>query len=203
MLSLDYLPRAARSLALAGALGLAGCQSSLPLVSGSGDVVYGDPSAVENVTNEFGSTDLQRLAESMTASLLQSPALAGRPTVSLDPVLNKTSEYIDTGTIMLRIQTALVNSGKVRFVASHAEMDTAVRELQRQNQSGLYKAKGRARTGQMEGAQFRIEGEISSIVKRSSSIKDVYYVMTLKLFDAESGVIEWQDQAELRKSSRL
>jgi uncharacterized protein (TIGR02722 family) len=193
-------------LALCAALTLTGCPTnppvSQPTVSFARQVSYGDSKAVETVTNEFGSTDLQMIAEKMVGSLLEDPVLTGRPTLTLSTVRNKTSEYIDTKAIMNSIQTALVKSRKVRFVRSNDEMQAGVDELQRQNQSGLYKAQGRAKVGNMTAAKYTLEGEIISIVKQSASTKDVFYKMTLKLYDVEEGSIEWQEEKEIRKTSR-
>lgn len=187
---------------VSSALLLAGCQTMQPTVDSSSGVSYGDAKAVETVSNEFGSTDLQMIAEKMTGSLLESPVLTGRPTLTLAPVRNKTSEYIDTKSIMNTIQTRLVKSGKVRFTRSMDEMQPGVEELQRQNQSGLYKNQGRAKMGNMVGAKYALEGEIGSIVKRAGGVKDVYYKMTLKLYDVQEGTIEWQEEKEIRKTTR-
>ncbi|MGV8893865.1 MAG: penicillin-binding protein activator LpoB [Burkholderiaceae bacterium] len=185
-------------------LTLTGCPSlSQPSVSFSRQVSYGDSKAVETVTNEFGSTDLQMIAEKMVGSLLEDPILANRPTMTLAAVRNKTSEYIDTKSIMNSIQTAMVKSHKVRFTRSNDEMQAGVDELQRQNQSGLYKTQGRAQIGKMRAAKYTLEGEITSIVKRNAGTKDVFYKMTLKLYDVEEGSIEWQDEKEIRKTSKL
>ena len=163
---------------VAGTLALAGCQNlSTPTVRFDRQVNYGDTKAVELVTNEFGSSDLQMIAEKMTGSLLETGIFQGRPTVTISTVKNKTSEYIDTTNVMNSIQTSLVKSGKVRFVRSINEMQQGVDELQRQNQSGLYK-------------------------QNTTATKDVYYKFTLKLFDVEEGTIEWQDEKEIRKTSK-
>ncbi|MCW5258648.1 penicillin-binding protein activator LpoB [Verminephrobacter aporrectodeae] len=198
--------RSARILALAAiTLALAACQStdlSSPTVRFDRQVDYGDAKAVELVTNEFGSTDLQLIAEKMTGGLLETGIFQGRPTVTISTVKNKTSEYIDTTNVMNSIQTALVKSGKVRFVRSISEMQAGVDELQRQNQSGLYKQGSTAKIGQMTAAKYSMEGELSSIVKQSSNTKDVYYKFTLKLFDVQEGTVEWQDEKEIRKTSK-
>jgi uncharacterized protein (TIGR02722 family) len=185
-------------------LTMSGCQTKLsqPTVSFARQVSYGDNKAVETVTNEFGSTDLQMIAEKMVGSLLEDPALANRPTMTLTGVRNKTSEYIDTKSIMNTIQTALVKSKKVKFTRSNDEMQTGVDELQRQNQSGLYKSQGKAKIGNMQAAKYSLEGEIVSIVKQNATTKDVFYKMTLKLYDIEEGSIEWQDEKEIRKTSK-
>jgi penicillin-binding protein activator len=165
-------------------------------------VNYGDAKAVELVTNEFGSTDLQMIAEKMTGSLLETGIFQGRPTVTISTVKNKTSEYIDTNNVMSSIQTSLVKSGKVRFVRSIGEMQAGVDELQRQNQSGLYRQSTTAKIGNMTAAKYTMEGELTSIVKQNANTKDVFYKFTLKLLDVQEGTIEWQDEKEIRKTSK-
>lgn len=187
----------------AGALSLllAACATQSPTVSGN--VAYGDAKAVELVTNEFGSTDLQAIAEAMARSLAQSVAGAKtKPTVTIAPVRNKTSEYIDTKSITDSIRVQVLKSGTMRFMTDIEGMQNQTDELIRQNQSGLYKKSSTAKVGQMEGAKYRIEGNITSIVKQSSSVKDVYYKFSLILTDVESGSIEWADEKEIRKTSK-
>ena len=167
-------------------------------------VRYGDAKAVETVNANYGSTDLQMIAEAMTRSLLQSKAISGSkdaPIVTLADVKNKTSEYIDTRVITDKIRTQLMKSGQVRFAVSVSEMQNQTDELKRQNQSGLYKNSTIAKTGNMQGAQYRIEGSIASIVKSTKDVKDVYYVFNLNLINNESGLLEWADEKEIRKTS--
>lgn len=185
------------------ALGLGGCATTSPEVS-SGPVKYGDAKAVETVTNEFGSTDLQTIAESMARSMLQSRPVTQsreRPLVTIAEVKNKTSEYIDTRAITDSIRAQLLKSGAVRFAVDINAMQNQTDELIRQNQTGMYKKSKSKKIGQMEGADFRVEGNITSIVKRTSDIKDVYYKFSLMLVNVESGVIEWADEKEIRKTS--
>ena len=205
-ISMNFSPVLRKALLLACAaatLALAGCQSlSSPVVRFDRQVNYGDAKAVELVTNEFGSSDLQMIAERMTGSLLETGIFQGRPTVTISTVKNKTSEYIDTTNVMNSIQTSLVKSGKVRFVRSINEMQAGVDELQRQNQSGLYKQGTTAKVGQMTAAKYQLEGELTSIVKQSNATKDVFYKFTLKMFDVQEGTIEWADEKEIRKTSK-
>lgn len=184
------------------ALLLSGCATKSPTLS-SGNIEYGDSKAVETLTNEFGSTDLQTIAESMASSLLQAPVLAAksRPLVTVAEVKNRTSEYIDTKSITDSIRSKLLKSGLVRFAVDTSAMQTQVDELTRQNQTGLYKKSKSKKMGNMEGADFRIEGNITSIVKRAGDVKDVYYKFSLQLVDNESGVMEWADEKEIRKTS--
>ena len=185
-------------------LTLAACETTVssPVVRFQRQVNYGDAKGVELVTNEFGSTDLQMIAEKMVGSLLETGIFQGRPTVTVSTVKNKTSEYIDTTNVMNSIQTQLVKSGKVRFTRSIQEMQAGTDELQRQTQSGLYKQKTQAKVGQMTAAKFSLEGELTSIVKQNNNTKDVFYKFTLKMFDVEEGTIEWAEEKEIRKTSK-
>lgn len=167
-------------------------------------VRYGDAKAVETVNINYGSTDLQSIAEAMTRSLLQTRVISGSkdaPTITVAEVKNKTSEYIDTRVITDKIRTQLMKSGQVRFAVNINEMQNQVDELKRQNQTGLYKNSTISKTGNMEGAKYRIEGSISSIVKQTKDVKDVYYVFNLNLINNETGLLEWADEKEIRKTA--
>jgi uncharacterized protein (TIGR02722 family) len=171
---------------------------------GSG-VSYGDSKAVETVTTDLGSTDVQTTAEKMTQSMLQTPLMQGiiskRGLIMASPVANKTSEYFDTKLITDTILTQLQKNG-VRYVIAGDEMQNQTDELIRQNQSGLYKQSSVAKVGNMQGAQYRIDGSVSSIVKKNANMKDVYYKVNMRLIEIESGIVEWSEEKEIRKTLR-
>ena len=183
--------------ALAAALGaalLAGCATE--------KTRYGDARATETLTNEFGSTDLQLMAESMARSMSQAPVIAAAnlPVVTVQEVRNKTSEYIDTRAITDSIRSELQKGGKVRFAVDSAGMGQQTEELKRQ-QSELYAKEHAAEMGRMVGAQYRLEGNIMSIVKQVKETKDVYYKLNLQLWNIRNGLLEWSDEKEIRKTT--
>jgi uncharacterized protein (TIGR02722 family) len=167
----------------------------------SKQVRYGDAQAVETVNTQFGSTDLQMMAESMTRSLLQSPIISNsnQPIVTVQEVRNKTSEYIDTRAITDSIRSQLSKSGRVRFAVDEADMQRQIGELQRQ-QSEYYEKNQAAEIGRMVGAGFRLDGNIVSIVKENKKVKDVYYKFSLQLWNVQNGLLEWADEKEIRKT---
>lgn len=181
--------------ACALALGLAGCAKDT--------VRYGDARGVETVTNQFGSTDLQMIAESMTRSMLQSNVIASNslPVVTVQEVKNKTSEYIDTRAVTDSIRAELQRSGKVRFAVDSAAMSNQKEEINRQQDDEYYDQKQTARKGRMVGAQYRLEGNISSIVKQAKDVKDVYYKFNLQMWNIQNGLLEWTDEKEIRKTT--
>jgi hypothetical protein len=163
---------------------------------------YGDARSVETLTNQFGSTDLQTMAESMARSMLQAPVIASAnlPVVTVQEVRNKTSEYIDTRAITDSIRSELQKGGKVRFAVDASAMNQQVEELKRQ-QGELYAKDSAAEMGRMVGAQYRLEGNIISIVKEVKDAKDVYYKLNLQLWNVRNGLLEWSDEKEIRKTT--
>jgi uncharacterized protein (TIGR02722 family) len=192
-----------KKLLLVSAMGL-----SISLLAGCANksvVSYGDASAVETTDINFGSTDLQKIADQMTASLIQSPVVGTmtvnkRPIVFVDKVKNKTSEHIDTESLTDSISTQLLRSGKFRFVDMTKVM--AVREqLNYQNEGDLVNPNKAVQFGKQVGAEYMLYGNLASIVKTNSDKSDVYYKFTMRLMDLESGLVEWADETEIRKTS--
>ncbi len=185
-------------------LALAGCQTTSPTTGTSG-VSYGDAKAVETVTTDLGSTDIQMISEKMTQGLIQTPEIQTlikkRQLLMASPVKNKTSEYFDTRLITDTVLTQLQKNG-VKYVIEGEDMQNQTDELMRQNQSGLYSKSKSVKMGKMHGAKYRLDGSISSIVKKTSDLKDVYYKMNLRLIEIETGIVEWSDEKEIRKSAR-
>ena len=185
-------------------LALAGCQTTSP-TTGSSNVSYGDAKAVETVNTDLGSTDIQMIAEKMTQGLIQTPeiqtAIKKRQLLMASPVQNKTSEYFDTKLITDTVLTQLQKNG-VKYVIEGDNMQNQTDELRRQNQSGLYDKSKTVKMGKMQGAKYRLDGSISSIIKKTSDLKDVYYKMNFRLIEIETGVVEWSDEKEIRKTQK-
>lgn len=192
-------------LAAALVLALAACQTTSPTVGSDTGVSYGDAKAVETVTTDLGSTDIQMISEKMTQSLIQHPVIQGlikkRQLLMASPVKNKTSEYFDTRLITDTVLMQLQKNG-IRYAIEGEDMQNQTDELRRQNQSGLYDKAKAVKMGKMQGAKFRLDGSISSIVKKSSDVKDVYYKMNLRLIEIETGIVEWSDEKDIRKSAK-
>lgn len=179
---------------------------SVILTACSQGVSYGDATAVETTTIGFGSTDLQSIAAKMVDDLLVFPPVVQltsqrRPVVFVDTIKNKTTEHIDMENITDTIQSKLINSGKFRFVDMTAVAQVQ-RQLQYQNESGLVDPSKATAFGRQIGAEYMLYGNMSSIVKRGGSVKDVYYKFTLKLLHLETGILEWSSEKEIRKQGK-
>lgn len=180
---------------------------SLSILAGCANnqvVSYGDATAVETTDVSFGSTDLQKVASEMTDSLLTSPVVGtltanSRPVMFVERIKNKTSEHIDTESISDSISTKLLRSGKFRFV-DMGRVEAARSQLNFQNNGGMVDATKAVQFGKQVGAQYMLYGNLSSIVKSNKDKQDVYYKFTLRLMDLQSGLVEWADETEIRKT---
>ncbi|MCK0537056.1 penicillin-binding protein activator LpoB [Alcanivorax quisquiliarum] len=174
------------------------------LISGCTRVQYGDATATETVTVDFGSTDLQMIASQMVDDLLTFPpvvqmTMQRRPVVFVDRVQNRTVEHIDTESVTDSIRTRLIQSGKFRFV-DMTVVDRVRQQMDFQTQSGMVDPATAVTLGRQIGAEFMLYGALTSIVKRDNRTKDVYYKFTLNMMNLETGIIEWSSEKEIRKT---
>lgn len=180
------------------ALIMTGCATGGAGMVGSGsNVKYGDAKAAETVTADFGSSDLQSTAETLTQSLLETRYIAKAqqsPKVRLRTVENKTYEHIDTKAITDKIRIKLLKSGQVRFLADTANLNqvNAERDL---TTTSTTKTKMKA----MTEADYIVTGTVRSIKKANDDVKDVYYNISMELVDPQSGEVIWADEKEIRK----
>lgn len=181
------------------ALFLSGCSTSggAGMVGYDSNVKYGDAKAVETVTADFGSTDLQSTAEALTQSLLESRYISKAtqpPKVRLRTVNNLTYEHIDTKAITDKIRIKLLKSGQVRFLADKTNLDEVYDE-QQLTASNTVKENSK----NIEEANYIVTGNVRSIKKANDSVKDVYYNVSLELVNPQTGEIVWADEKEIRK----
>ena len=177
-----------------GALSLTGCASTMQ---------YGDAGSAKPISTEFGSSDLQQIAESMVDSLCTFPPMVElttgrRPVVSVDKVKNKTMQHIDTESVTDSIRAKLIRSGKFRFIDRTTDTQT-VEELKVQQDSGLVDKKNAVQTGQQFGAEFLLTANVSEITQRAGAVTDTYFKFTMSLKNLKTGILEWSDEKEIRK----
>jgi uncharacterized protein (TIGR02722 family) len=166
-------------------------------------VHYGDAGSVKPISTEFGSSDLQQIADSLVDSLLIFPPIvelttAKRPVISVDRVKNKTMQHIDTESITDSIRAKLIKSGKFRFIDRTTDAQT-IEELKIQQDSGLVDKSTAVDFGKQIGAEFLLTANFSEIKQKAGSVTDVYYKFTMNLKNLKTGILEWSDEKEIRK----
>jgi len=183
---------------LAGSLTLTGCAGTT--------VQYGDAGSAKPISTEFGSSDLQQIAESLVDSMTTFPPvveLTGkrRPVLTVDKVKNKTMQHIDTESITDSIRARLIKSGKFRFIDRTTD-DQAIEEIKIQQESGLVDKATAVEFGKQSGAEFLLTANFSEIKQKAGGVTDVYYKFTMSLKNLKTGILEWSDEKEIRKIAK-
>lgn len=175
---------------------LAGCSS--PTIS------YVDPNASNNLTTNFTQNDLRAVAQDMSTALIQSGKMNSCKSFTISPVKNSTDQYVDTSVMANAMADALTNSSAVHsvYVVSTQEMKNQTDELSRQNSSGLYDQSSTAKTGKMEGAQCRIDGNLTSDTSVGPDGKTmlVSYTFFVQIFDVQQGAALWRNSKNISKA---
>ncbi len=154
------------------------------------------------LSDKWSESDMQKAVRDLLGSIKKHPSIsrANRPpVVMITNLKNRTSEHIETKSIMDMMRAELMRGGEVLFVDREARDDiSAEYEYQKDNASReTMKTKG----GQT-GSDYIINGRIDSIVQQAGRDKTVYYKLTLNLTNLKSGLIEWSDYKQIRKIYR-
>jgi len=161
---------------------------------------YEDTNKENLMNDQWSETDMQVVVKSMVDSLVQHRSINNAqkmPIVMVTNLQNKTSEHIDTQSIMDMVRVELTNSGKVAFVDKEARGDIS-NEYDYQN-SGMVSGETKKTPGGQIGADYIVNGRLDSIVQEVGKDKTVYYKLTLNLTNLKTGIISWTNQKEIRK----
>lgn len=162
---------------------------------------YDDTSKQNLLNDSWSETDMQVVVKSLVDSMVVHPSIANAkvpPLVMVTNLQNKTSEHIDTQSIMDMVRVELTNSGKINFVDKEAR-DDIKGEYDYQN-SGMVSGESKKGPGGQIGADFIVNGRLDSIVQEVGKDKTVYYKITLNLTNLKTSVITWTGQKEIRKA---
>ena len=179
-------------------LGLSAC------ISGPANNVVQRVAADEvyDLTGKWNDIDSQQTADKMVDSVLaggwlsrwNSPPL---PIVIVGNVRNNTSEHINTRLFVKDLETELINSNEVSFVASSSER-SQVRD-EREDQQSNASDETMKRIAQESGADFMLIGSIDSSVEETAGMKVVYYLVSMELINVESNLKAWVGTERIKK----
>lgn len=182
---------------LASVLGLVSACGPKAFVKGQ----YEDAEKENLMDDQWSETDMQVTVKAMVDSLVTHPSIAkakATPVVMVTNLQNKTSEHIDTQSIMDMVRVELTKSGKVSFIDKEARQDIA--DEYNYQDSGMVNGTTKKGPGGQIGADFIVNGRLDSIVKEVGKDKTVYYKITLNMTNLKTSVITWTDQKQLRKA---
>ena len=159
---------------------------------------------VKDVSGSWNDTDAQMVAQEMITDCLQAgwynkfvSKTSKEPVVIVGTVSNKTNEHINTGVFVEEMQRALINSGKVEFVASNEERGEI--RTERLEQDEFASEETRKAFGKEVGADFMLSGVLNSVIDREGSRAVVFYQANLKLINVETNQIVWNGQKQIKK----
>jgi len=162
---------------------------------------YEDTNKENLLNDEWSETDMQKVAKALVDSMIAHPVINNAktpPVVIITNLQNKTSEHIDTQSVMDMIRVELMKTGKVAFIDKEARQDITD-EYNYQN-SGMVAQESKKGPGGQAGADFIVNGRLDSIVQEVGKEKTVYYKITMNLTNLKTSVINWTDHKEIRKA---
>lgn len=163
-----------------------------------------DVNETVDLSGQWNDTDSRLVSEEMIQDALSRPWVSnftrkrGRPpAVIVGTVRNLSHEHINVRTFVADMERALVNSGRVDFVAAKGEREE-VRE-EREDQDFNASEETRNAMGQEMGADFMLKGEINTILDQNGSKYVMFYQVDLHMISMKNNRKVWLGQKKIKK----
>jgi uncharacterized protein (TIGR02722 family) len=163
-----------------------------------------DTGEVTDLSGRWNDTDSRMVSEAMVTDCLNHPWLSQHlrdasknPAVIVGIVRNKSSEHIPVTTFVADIERAFVNSGLVDVVASAT--DRVELRDERADQERYADEETVKQFGRELGADYMMNGDISTIIDQEKDTKVIYYQVDLTLTDIETNRKVWIGQEKIKK----
>jgi penicillin-binding protein activator len=180
-------------------LGTTGCGGPRAFTKGE----YDDPTRVELLDDKFNESDMQQMADTVIKAMVSCAYVANAPkppVVMVEKVSNRTEEHIDTVSLTDKVRTALIKSGKVRFI-NKEERGTLAQEYE-YNEAGNVSGPSQKKRGKQIGADYILSGNLATNIQQVGNDKFVYYKLTMNLTNLETSTIDCTEDREIRKKYR-
>jgi uncharacterized protein (TIGR02722 family) len=162
------------------------------------------PDEVVDLSGAWNDTDSRLVSEEMIADMLERPwvgdfraANGKRPAVIVGEVRNLSHEHINLNTFVADMERAMVNSGRVDFVASSYEREE-IRD-ERMDQDLHAREDTRKAMGQELGADFMLQGQVNTIIDHAGKDQVRYYQVDLTLISLVDNRKVWLGQKKIKK----
>ena len=162
------------------------------------------PEEVRDLSGNWNDTDSQLVSQEMISDVLSQAWLRDfqqkntkQPTVIVGEVRNLSHEHINLDTFVNDMERALINSGKVEFVASKTDR-SEIRE-ERKDQDINAREDTRKAMGLEIGADFMLKGQINTILDTEGKEQVRYYQVDLTLISLADNRMVWVGQKKIKK----
>jgi len=175
----------------------------LLIVGCSTKVARVESDSTMDLSGRWNDTDSRLVSEAMIKDALDQRWIFKwesenkKPTVIVGKVVNKSHEHINVETFTKDVERSLLNSGRVRFVASKSERDE-IRE-ERADQQEFASAETRSDFGEEKGADLMMSGSINTIVDQEGKKAVIYYQINMELKEMESNEKVWIGEKKIKK----
>jgi uncharacterized protein (TIGR02722 family) len=177
------------------ALTLGGCSTAVTRM---------DTAEVKDLSGAWNDTDSQMVAAEMMQDVLSRDWIVDfkgeqkrKPAVIVGEVRNLSHEHISVSTFVQELQRNMINSGKVKFVASSTEREEIRGE--RTDQDIHSSEATRKAMGKEKGADFMLKGTINTIIDASGKDQLRYYQVNLTLISLVDNEIVWNGEKKIKK----
>ncbi|NLM00516.1 MAG: penicillin-binding protein activator LpoB [Treponema sp.] len=167
---------------------ICGCQSN--------SVQRIDPSVSKDLSGYWNDTDVRFIADTLVQECVDAPAIRNYivqnkkfPTLILGSFKNLSDEHLDTSIVAKKFEAALVNSGKVDFVADSKEREEIRKE--RVDQLEHASEETAKSLGYEIGADFMLIGTVKTIVDSADGKSVRNYIVNAELIDVETNRKLW------------
>ncbi|MBD3168326.1 MAG: penicillin-binding protein activator LpoB [candidate division Zixibacteria bacterium] len=180
------------------------CIFALVLACGGRKVKRLDVEEQVDLSGRWNDTDSRLVSEEMVSDCLDRNWLTNfleaegrKPVVTVGPIRNRSTEHIDTETFTTDIERELINSGKVKFVASRDQRPELRGE--RLEQQDFASPESRKRLRQELGADYLMLGSVKTIVDQVEGKAVVFYQTDMELIDIETNEKVWIGSKKIKK----
>ena len=157
-----------------------------------------------DLSGQWNDTDARLVAQEMVSDCLVKnwltdflTAKGQKPVVTVGTIRNMSSEHIDTDVFSTDFERELINSEKVRFVASR-EQRGEIRD-ERMDQQENSSEETMKKFGREIGADFILLGSVKTVTDEIEGKRTIFYQTDFELVNLETNEKVWIGSKEIKK----
>ncbi len=181
------------------------CLTALVFSCASTKVERIDAETQTDLSGYWNDTDVRLVANSLVEECVAAPAITNYiqnngelPVVIVGTFSNQSDEHLDTSILSQKFEAALINSGRVEFVADASQRDEIRQE--RLEQQEWASEETASRLANETGADFMLVGSVKTIVDAIDNEATRTYYVTAELIAIETNRKLWVgENSEIKK----
>jgi uncharacterized protein (TIGR02722 family) len=163
-----------------------------------------NPTTQTDLSGRWNDTDAKLVAEEMTKDATDRPwrmnfdkAKGKKPVIIISLIKNKTDEHIDEEVFIKNMEREFINQGTIRIVQG-SEFREKLRD-ERADQQKYASLDTQKKWGKELGADFMLQGVMTSITDAYKSETVKFYQINLELTDLETNEKVWIGEKKIKK----